>query len=160
VHCELLVIALLWSAAFSGGVVCAPGKQCQVDLHLDVPQAVTAQAARRRAGEATAPAPFLMLHGLEFGTEGFDIEVRSKPGATESEGEVLGNSAIVGSVQATNATSRLRRKIDLPIPLNDDALQLLSNHVEIDLTLKIIPVTNLHSPIKLDSVSFQMPTKP
>jgi hypothetical protein len=157
---RLLAIALLWSAAFSGGVVCAPGKPCQVDLHLAVPQTVAAQAARRHAGEATAPAPILILHGLEFGTEGFDIEVRSKPTAVaESEGEVIGTSAIVGSVHATQATSDLRRKVDLPIPLNDRALQLLANHVEIDLTLKIIPVTGLHSPIKLDNVSFQMPTK-
>jgi hypothetical protein len=157
----LLAIALLWSAAFSGGIVCAPGKQCQVDLHLPVPQSVAALAARRRAGEATVPAPILMLHGLEFGTEGFNIEVRSKPAAaTESEGEILGSSATVGSVHGSQATSSLSRKIDLPIPLNDHALQLLANHGEIDLILKIIPVTDLRGPIKLDGVSFQAPMKP
>ena len=153
---KFLVIALLWSAAFSGGTICAPGKKCEVELRLTVPDAVSQQAARRAAGDATAPPPILMLQGLEFGADGFDIEVRAKSDSGFSKpGVVVGSSAIVGSTQPAMPT--IRRKINLPVPLNDRASAMLASRNEINLTLKIVPVGDLRDSITLETVVFQIP---
>jgi hypothetical protein len=155
---RLFIIALLWSAAFSGGTICAPAKKCEVELRLKVPAPVSLQAGRRVAGEAAAPPPILMLQGLEFGANGFDIEVRAKPDSGSSEPVIVGTSAIVGSIEPT--PPMIRRKINLPLPLNDRASILLANRNEINLKLKIVPVGDLREPITLETVFFQIPKVP
>jgi hypothetical protein len=156
---RLFVIAVLWGALFSGGTICAPGKKCEVNLRLKVPDAVSHQVARRVAGEAPVPPPILMLQGLEFGANGFDIEVRAQPDPGSSEtGVVVGTGGIVGSTQPTAPAARI--KINLPVPLNDRARALLANRSEINLTLKIVPIGDLSEPITLETVFFQVPKAP
>ena len=155
---RLLTIAIFCSSAFSGGTICVPGRTCVVETHLKVPEAVSVQAARRTAGDLEAAPPVLILRGLEFGTEGFTIEVRAILHPDSRDGAVLlGDTGVVGYAPTTAKTPR--RKIDLPIPLNEEASRVLANRTQIDITIKVIPVYKFRDPIKVDAI-FLQPTKP
>ena len=139
--------------------MCAPGKKCEVELRLKVPDGVSHQAARRAAGEATAPPPILILQGLEFGADGFNIELLANLDSGSSEhGVIVGNSAVVGSTQSPMPP--VRSKLNLIVPLNDRGAALLANRREISLTLRIMPVGDLRDPITLETVFFQVPKAP
>jgi hypothetical protein len=139
-------------------LLCAAfAKNHELKLRLTVPKDVAAQAARRAAGDAAAPAPVLMLHRLEFGAnEGFKIEVlgESRSGAPLV---TLAMTAVVGHPQRTPQPPL--RKIDLPIPLNEAAAQLLANRSEVTIILRFRHIHPERPPVKIDSVFFASSTK-
>lgn len=129
----------------------------ELTLHVSIPRDVAAQAARRLAGDAAAPAPILMLHGLEFGAnEGFKIEVLGEPRSGASPVSL----AVTGLVGHPQRTPRLPlRKIDLPVPLNDAAAQMLANQSEVTIILRFEHLDRERPPVKVDSVFFSSSTK-
>ena len=127
-------------------------KNNEIRFHINVPKDVAAQAARRVAGDAAAPAPVLMLHGLEFGAkEGFKIEVlgQTRSGASPV---LLAVTGVVGHPQSTPQLPM--QKIDLPVPLNDAAAQLLANHTEAKIILRFDHIPPERPPLKIESVFF------
>jgi hypothetical protein len=137
----------------SGMLACtAAEKNAELRLRLSVPKDIAAQAARRAGGDATAPAPVLLLHGLEFGAnEGFKIEVlgEPRPGAAPV---LLGSTAVVGHPQRTPQPPL--QKIDLPVPLSDSADPLLAKAGEVTIILRFPNIDPERPPVKIDSVTF------
>ncbi|HEV3039368.1 MAG TPA: hypothetical protein VHA33_16450 [Candidatus Angelobacter sp.] len=132
-------------------------KNNELRFHLSIPKAIAAQEERRLAGDAAAPAPVLILHGLEFGAnEGFKIELlgEAKPGGSPVSLAVTG---VVGHPQRTPQLPL--RKIDLPVPLNDAAAQLLANHTEVTIIVHFDHVDPDRPPVKIDSIYFSTPAK-
>ena len=129
----------------------------ELKLRVSIPKDVAAQAARRLAGDAAAPAPVLMLHGLEFGAnEGFKIEVLGEAQSGASPVSL----AVTGLVGHPQRTPRLPlRKIDLPVPLNDAAAQVLANRSEVTIILRFDHIHPERPPVKIDSVSFERSPK-
>lgn len=143
----------LYCAIVFGMLACATAAQNnELRLQINIPREIAAQAARHAAGDASAPAPVLMLHGLEFGAnEGFKIEVlgESQSGAAPV---LLGVTALVGHPQRSPQAPL--RKINLPVPLNDAAAPLLANHSEVTIILRFMNIVPERPPVKIDSVSF------
>jgi hypothetical protein len=142
-------------AVFSGMLMCAADKNHELRVHVSVPGDVAAQAARNVAGEPDAPAPILMLHGLEFGAnEGFKIEVLGEsPSGISSLPVLLAVTGVVGHPQSTPQTPL--RKIDLPVPLNDKAAAFLANRSEVIILLRFERTGADRPPVKIDRVFIQ-----
>lgn len=129
----------------------------ELRLHVSIPKEIAAQAAHRLAGDASAPAPVLVLHGLEFGAnEGFKIEVlgEPRPGASLV---LLAVTGVVGHPQ--RAPQAPLQKINLPVPLNDAAAQLLANRNELTIILRFNHIDPERPPVKVDGVFFSGSTK-
>lgn len=142
-YCGLLFGLLACSAA---------AKSNELRFHVGVPQDVAALAARRAAGDAAAPSAVLMLHGLEFGAnEGFKIEVLGEP-RTGASPVTWGATALVGGPQRTPQSPL--QKIDLAVPLNDAATQLLAKRSDVTLILRFEHTDPDRPPVKVDSVFF------
>jgi hypothetical protein len=146
-------VALL-CPTLAAALMCTPSKGSDTKLRIPVPKEVADQAARRVAGDAKAPPPILMLEGLEFGdNEGLTIKVLGEPEpGSAGPGPVLAVTGVVGQPQKTPKTPL--QKINLPVPLNDTASQLLSGHNEVTLTLKLEGAGTRRAPIKVDRAFF------
>lgn len=148
----------LYNVVVSGLLVCAAmGNNKELRLHINVPKEIAAQAARRAAGDSATPAPVLMLHGLEFGAnEGFKIEVlgEPRPGAAPVSLAITG---VVGHPQRVPQPPL--RKIDLPVPLNDAAAQMLANRSDVTIILRFERTYQERPPVKIESVSFASSAK-
>jgi hypothetical protein len=125
-------------------------REGEFKYHLDVPKQVADHAARRVAGDTHAPPPILMLQGLETGAnESLTIHVLGKTGA------LLAVTGLVGSPEGTEE-SVPKGKINLPIPLNDEAAKLLAGRSEITLVLQVKSSTAPRKSLKIDRVFFQV----
>lgn len=129
---------LIAVSLFGSSLMCAaadPGAETAV--RVSVPKEVAAQAAARARGDAAAPAPVLILEGVELGRgEGLTFDVlgpadRRKSGARP----VLAVTGLVGEPQKVLVEPR--QIMTLVVPLNDRALPLLAGKSEIALTIHV-----------------------
>lgn len=122
-----------------GLLMCAAhhGDGSGTTVTLQVPERVAAQAAARSAGEASAPAPILVLENVELPAgEALSIVVHGppEPGSTRT-GPELGRASMVGSHEKD--PSAPPQRMTLVVPLGDEALRLLAGKREVTLTLKV-----------------------
>lgn len=108
-------------------------------VRVEVPAEVEAAAAARRAGDAAAATPVLMLEGLEV-VPGEALTVRvlgPAPEGSEDEegGEVLAVAATVGSSGAD--PSAPPERMTLALPFNDRGAHLVAAGGEVVLTLEV-----------------------
>ena len=117
-------------------------------VEVTVPPSVSAQAAARLSGDASAPAPVLVLDGVELGQgEGIAIRVLGAP-----EGPVLGSAATVGQRQSRPAGPMVRQT--LIVPLNDRSLELIAGKSSIVLFLRVESAPE-RPPLEIDRIYFR-----
>lgn len=128
---------VLLGMAAASVLMCAARPETRTTLRLTVPREVSAQAASRAAGDASAPPPILMLEDLEVGDgEGLTILVLgpSEPGSGKPR-PVLGQAATVGLPQ--KVPKMPLQKMTLAVPLNDTALRLVVGKKKVELILEV-----------------------
>lgn len=142
------------SIVLAGIAVSAPAEAADTTLRLTVPRSVAAQAARRAAGDPTAPSMLLILEGVQMGPdEGLDITVLGPPGETGGPPKVL---AVTGTVGSPQPTPLPLQKVTLPVPLNDEAATLLAGRDEVTLTLRVAGRPS-RQPLQVDRAFFREP---
>jgi hypothetical protein len=125
---------LLLSSLAILGVAFAQANETK--LQLTIPRDVSEAAARRIAGNSDAPAPVLMLSGLETRVnEGLKIEVFVEDPGAEDPRPIVGSTGLMGSHQAS--ANLPVRKMDLPVPLNDSVLKMLAGKHSVELKLRV-----------------------
>lgn len=146
--------AVLWITV-AGILASAAAEAAEMTLRLTVPKSVAAHAARRAAGDASAPPPILILEGVEVAPdEGLEITVLGPPGETSGSGKILAVTGMVGSLQGTPRPPL--QKVTLPVPLNDEAARLLAGRREVTLTLRVSDRPG-RPPLKFDRAFFREP---
>lgn len=139
----------------AAALTCAARQEASRSVLLEVPSEVSRQAVARSAGDASAPAPVLMLEDLELGSdEGLTIEVLGPPdeGSGDPAGPVLAVAGTVGLPQARLAAPL--HHMTLAVPLNDIASRLLAGDREIRLTLRVVGSPG-RPPLKFRRAYFQ-----
>ena len=117
------------AAAGLAGCLSVQGQSIGKDttIEVTVPAIVADRAVSRMNGDTSAPAPVLILEGVEAVGERLRIRVygpppTSPPGAA---GRYLGSTSLVGSNEPQPRAPS--QTIDLVVPLNDDASLLLAS---------------------------------
>lgn len=147
-------LAGIVTSVFAGAPTSALAEGSELTLRLTVPHGVSAQAARRAAGDPTASPPILILEGVEVGTdEGLTIRVLGPP-EPGSPAPILAVTSTVGKPQATPRPPL--QNMTLAVPLNDRASLLLVGRSDVILTLKVMNSPG-RSPIKIDRAFFLAP---
>jgi hypothetical protein len=119
-----MVVALL---AFACADQPAGTLGARTTLQVAVPDAVAANATRRMRGDLTAPAPILIIEGLQAdASEPLTLKVFGLPkDNVATTGPMYGSAALVGSLQSK--PRQPLQVMDLPVPLNDAASELLAS---------------------------------
>ena len=131
--------------------------QSEFKFHITIPREIAAQAASRLAGNEQTPPPVLMLQGLEnTSNEGMTIKVLGEPQpGSEGPRPILAVAGLVGEPNATPGSST--GKINVPVPLNEEAAKLLAGRSEITLILRVESDHTAGKSFKVDRVFFQLP---
>ncbi len=148
---RLLEIAILFPLT-AGVLMPSPRDASETKLHVVVPKILSEQAARRLAGDSDAPAPVLILEGVQvFMNQGLTIDVLGEPkrGSSRS-GPVLAVTGVVAQ-QPPETPRSAPHKITITVPLNEKAAELLAKQTQITLTLRV----EGEGKIKLDRAYFE-----
>jgi hypothetical protein len=145
-----LEIALLFPL-LAGVLMSGPSESSETRLHLVVPKILSEQAARRLAGESDAPPPILILEGVQVVmNRGLTIDVLGEPKRGSSRtGPLLAVAGVVAQEPPESPNSTVH-KINITVPLNDKAAELLAKQSQVTLTLKV----EGEGKIKLDRAYF------
>ncbi len=144
-------IALLFPL-LAGVVMSSPSDAGETKLHLVVPKILSEQAVRRLAGDSDTPSPVLVLEGVQVVmNRGLTIDVLGEPKRGSSRpGPLLAIAGVVAQQPPESPNSTVH-KINLTVPLNEKAAELLARQSEVTLTLKL----EGEGKIKLDRAYFQ-----
>ncbi len=147
--------AAVWTAV-AGVLASSVAGAADTTLRVIVPHDVSAQAARRAAGDPTASPAVLILEGVELGEgEGVTIRVRgpSAPGSS-AKGPIVAVTGMVGRAQRSPQPPL--QKVTLAVPLNERGTQLLVGRTEVVLSVE---VTNSpgRPPLRVGRAFFETP---
>jgi hypothetical protein len=127
----LIAFSLLGSS-----LMCAADPGAEIAMRVSVPKEVSAQATARARGDAAAPAPVLVLEGVELGRgEGLTFDVLGPADHKSGTRLVLAVTGLVGEPQKVLVEPR--QVMTLVVPLNDRALPLMAGKTEIALTIRV-----------------------
>ena len=144
-------IALLFPL-LAGFIMCSPSDAGETRLHVVVPKILSQQAVRRLAGDSNAPAPILILEGVQVAmNQGLTIDVLGEPKrGSPRPGPLLAITGVVAQQPPETPNSAIH-KITITVPLNEKAAELLARQNEVTLTLKV----EGEGKIKLDRAYFE-----
>jgi hypothetical protein len=122
-----------------------------------VPERVSRDAAARLAGDTDAPAPILILDGVEVAQgEGLTFSVLSVSPDKSTPPTVLAVTGVVGTSQAVPAEPH--RKLKLVVPLNERASAVLAGKTSVTLTLRLKNETR--PPLRVERAYFSTAERP
>lgn len=148
---QIILVFLL-----TGSLAACQDAGSEFRFKVAVPKEVSALAESRLAANSQTPPPVLVLQGLESPlNEGANIQVLGEPQPGAKERPVLGVAGLVGSPSASAGTSS--EKINILVPLNDEAARLLAGKSEINLVLRVEGDRSQGKNFKVDRVFFQQP---